>query len=451
MGLWSKGLFLMGIFVCIISASAFGGEKVVTEIDRTKETFIKVDQDGEIWSAYYDPTNGLHIRNTGNEKDLLVNGGGQGVSRGLAFNTMKGHLLTAWREKAGAKKLFFRASHDGGKTLSEPVLLDEGSTQPLAAIEMGSNAKGDVVVEWLGETKIDKDKYHLYAACSGDFGSTFSKPTNLTLGYNQSIYPSLLVDDRGTYVFSYSARGGNRYMLFRRSSDGCKTWSDPLEIKQIGVVTLFVLPVKVANRLHVFWFNNYESGPVIGPVIEGAYSDDDGLTWKTTVLESTRGLDTALVRVAHDSKGHIYMAVAGVKTAGEKESVYLLRSEDNGATWGEMVPVRHYSPKNTKAEHLLLRAEDDGTVVAVWKDFRNIRSNIYMQYSKDYGKTWQDKDIAIEEPGRFNTGFFPYTDEIVKVKNKYYLLAHRFSGDILSDKANLLLLDFTIDGGGQEK
>ncbi len=163
------------------------------------------------------------------------------------------------------------------------------------------------------------------------------------------------------------------------------------------------------------------------------------------------GLDTALVRVAHDSKGHIYMAVAGVKTAGEKESVYLLRSEDNGATWGEMVPVRHYSPKNTKAEHLLLRAEDDGTVVAVWKDFRNIRSNIYMQYSKDYGKTWQDKDIAIEEPGRFNTGFFPYTDEIVKVKNKYYLLAHRFSGDILSDKANLLLLDFTIDGGGQEK
>jgi hypothetical protein len=302
------------------------------------------------------------------------------------------------------------------------------------------------VVEWLGEAKAGKDKYHLHAACSDDFGKTFSKPINLTLGYSDSLYPALLVDDKGTYVFSYSTREMKRYMLFRKTLDGCKTWSDPLLIKEIGVVTLFIKPVKVGNRLHVFWFNSYDGIPVT----EGAYSDDDGLTWKTTVLESTKGFDTGIVSVAYDSKGHIYIALSGIKTPGEKQAVFLVRSEDNGATWSDMIPIRQNTSKSTKAYQIIVRAEDDGTVIAVWIDQRNIRSNIYMQYSKDFGKTWQEKDIALEEPGRFNTAFFPYTVEVIKVKDKYYLLAHRFRADDLS-QADMLLLDFTIDGGVKKK
>lgn len=447
MGLCSKGILFTAVFMSIFSGFAFGGEKLISEIIRGKQNFIKVDQDGEIWSAYYDPTHTIHILNAQSGIDLLVNAEGEKSPSGLAFDVLKGHLFVAWRDKTEGKKLFFRASHDNGKTLSEPVLLDDGRNEPLPRIKMGSNTKGNVVVQWYGEKNIDGDKYHLNAACSDDFGNTFSKPQNLTLGYNFSIYPALLVDDKGTYVFSYSMHGNKRYMLFRRSSDGCKTWSDLKEIKEIGVVTLFVEPVRVGNRLHVFWFNKY---PDSGYVIEGAYSDDDGLTWKTTFLESTRGFDTGLLRVASDSKGHIYIALHAKKGA-DKQSVYLVRSEDNGATWSELVPLRHYSSKDTKAEHLIVRAEDDGTVVAVWLDYRNIRSNIYMQYSRDYGKTWQEKDFPLEEPGRFNTVYFPYTNEIVKVKDKYYLLAERFKSDALGENADLILLDFTIDGGGRKK
>ncbi len=335
-----------------------------------------------------------------------------------------------------------------GKPFPSLFSLMTGTTAPLPRIEIGANTKGDIVAEWLGETKISGSRYHLYAACSSDFGKTFSKPQNLTLGYDHSIYPALLVDDKGTYAFSYSysISKNERYIVFRKSSDGCKTWSNPLEIKKIGVVTLFVEPLRVGNRLHVFWFNAYEGVPVV----EGAYSDDDGSTWKTTVLESTRGFDTGLLRVAHDSKGHIYISLWG-KKGSDHESVYIVRSEDNGATWSEMVPVRHYSSKDTKAENLMIRAEDDGTVIAVWQDYRNIRCNIYMQYSRDYGKTWQEKDIPLEEPGKFNTGFFQYTDDIVKVKDKYYLLAHRFRSDALGRNADLLLIDFSLERGGHQK
>jgi hypothetical protein len=447
MGFWKRGIPFACVLVCIFSGVVSGGEKFIAEVDRTKHAFIKVGQDNEIWTAYYDPMNSVNIRSLKAEKDLSVNTGEDKVRSGLAFGIMKEHLFTVWREKAEGKKLFFRASHDGGKTFADTILLDDRKTEALPRIKIGSNTKGTVVVEWLGEKKIDSDQYHLYAACSDDFGKTFSKPQNLTLGYNDSYYPALHVDDKGIYVFSYSSVGTKRYMVFRRSVDGCKTWSDPMEIKEIGVVTLFVEPVRVGNRLHVFWFNNYDNA---GYVIEDAYSDDDGLTWKTTALESTRKFDTGLLRVAYDSKGHIYVALHGIKGA-DKQSVYMVKSEDNGATWGEMIPIRHYPSKNTKAEFLILKAEDDGTVVAVWVDFRNIRSNIYMQYSKDYGKTWQEKDIPLEEPGKANTSYYPYTNEIVNVNGKYYLLAHRYKSDDLGKTADLLLLDFTIDKGGKDK
>jgi hypothetical protein len=447
MGFWKKGILLGWVIACLLSVSAFGGEKLISEVSVGTQTYISADQEGQIWAVYFDPRDGIHIRNAESGKDLLVSSGGEKSHSGLAFNAIKGHFFAAWREKAGGKKLFFRASHDDGKTLSETVLLDDGKTQALPRIEIGSNTKGNVAVEWLGETSIDGDKYHLYAACSNDFGKTFSKPENLTLGYDHSIYPAILVDDGGIYAFSYSysTSRNERYIVFRKSVDGCKTWSAPLEIKKIGVVTLFVEPVRVGKRLHVIWFNSYEGVPVV----EDAYSDDDGSTWKTTVLEHTRGFDTGLVRVAHDSRGDIYVALYGKKDT-EKETVYFVRSEDNGATWSDMIPLRHYSSKDTKANNLIMKAEDDGTVIAVWRDYRNIRSNIYMQYSRDYGKTWQEKDVPLDEPGKVNTGFFQYTDDIVKVKDKYYLLAHRFRTDALT-KADLILIDFSLEKGGHGK
>jgi hypothetical protein len=446
MKLWGKGILLAGVFVFVLVGYAFGGEKLISEVYAGRQAFLKVGQDGEIWLGYYDPKNGIHIHNADTGKDFLLNDGKQNVSSGLAFDVVNGNLLASWREKPGEKELYFRASHDNGKTLSDPVLLDDGKTKPLARIQMGADSKGNVGIEWYGETRIGHDKDHIYAACSNDFGKTFSKPENLTLGYGHSIYPAFLVDDKGAYAFSYSEREGKKYMVFRKSSDGCKTWTKPLDIKEIGIVSLFVVPVRVGNRLHVFWHNFYNNVPVV----EGAYSDDDGATWKTTVLESTRGLDTGLMKVVGDSKGHIYISLHGVKAKKEKEMVYLVRSEDNGATWGKMIPMRHCPSNETKAEMLIIRAEDDGTVVAVWRDYRNIRSNIYMQYSKDYGKTWQKNDIPLEEPGRFNTMFYPYTAEIVKLKDRYYFLVDRFRDDAF-DRADLILLDFTLEQGGQKK
>jgi len=48
-------------------------EKFIAEVDTGKQAFIKVDQDNEIWIAYYDPMNSIYVRNIKEEKALPVN------------------------------------------------------------------------------------------------------------------------------------------------------------------------------------------------------------------------------------------------------------------------------------------------------------------------------------------------------------------------------------------
>jgi hypothetical protein len=437
----SLSLLLLLFFASSIQA----GEKVLDEepFNRFNKSYILPDDRGEIWIAYYDLNNGIHVSNLSKGIDFIVNEGREPLARGLAFDIQGDNVFVAWREKAEGKRLYFRAIYDGGKTMSEPVLLDVQS-EPLTRIKIGSNAKGDVFVLWYGERFTDGSRYHYYIVSSNDSGRTFSEAKNLTIGYEHSIYPTLLVDEDNAYIFSYSRKEGKYYMIFRKTTDGGRTWSEPVEIKEIGVVTLHIIPIKVGERLHVFWYNSYDGVYII----EGAYSDDGGKTWKTTAFEDTRGLGTEILKVAHDSKGHIYLAMSYRMLEEEiKSRVVMIRSEDNGTTWEKMIFLRHYPFENTKATHPAILATDE-EVVVVWVDHRNIRSNLYMQYSKDYGRTWQEKDIPLEEPGRFNTAHYSFTDSLAKVGDYYYVLAYRFKYDLTLKEADLLLLDFKLNGRG---
>lgn len=441
---------LVSILICSLFfyLPAFAGEKVLSENAKGNiASEITVDGKGNVWTAAYDTGGGLHIRNVSQGTDILMREGIEQASRGYGFAVQGEHIFAVWREKLGGsrKKLYIRASHDGGKTLSEPVLIDDGTTEALARLRIGTNSMGDVYVVWLSEKRTETSDYSIYAASSNDFGKTFSKPKNLTSGYTHSIYPTLLTDEENAYTFSYSQKNKKQYMIFSKTTDRGNTWSEPVEIKEIGVVTFFIEPIKVGNRLHVFWFNSYGDQGI--PIIEGAYSDDGGKTWKCTVFEDTKGLDVGSLKVAYDPAGHIYLAFAGKWDDGQKSRVYLLVSEDNGATWGKTVPVRHYPYDATTAMNPVVAAGEGAEVVVVWEDYRNIRTNLYMQYSKDGGRTWQQNDIPLEDPGKFNTGLWQHSNSIARFKDRFYVLSARAKNDLLF-RETLLLTDFTLKDRG---
>jgi hypothetical protein len=428
----------------------WAGERTLTPeaFDRFGGTHIRIDDKGNIWTAFYDLKGDIHIRNASGGEDLVINEEMVRAPGGIGFDVQGDNAYVVWREKIGGKKLWFRASCDGGKTLGNPILLDDQNA-PLTSIVVRSNAKGDIFILYLGEAIVGDSKYNLYFTASHDFGKTFLKPQNLTLGYENSIYPVLFADGDGVYMFSDSGKKEKRFMIFRRSTDGGRTWSKPFEImKETAGAVVYIEPFRSGKRLHVLWLT------AVGDehVVAAAFSDDDGQTWKSRYLEDTKGMDIGEMSVANDPEGHLYLVFCEKSDIlpKEKMKVFVMRSEDNGKTWEKPLTLRHYPFENTRAVNPHIIAAEKGVVVAVWVDYRNIRSNLYMQFSKDYGKTWQEKDIPLEEPGRFNTAHYPLTKTLARVGDTYYELAYRFKNDLITTEGNadLLLMDFKLEKGG---
>jgi len=87
-----------------------------------------------------------------------------------------------------------------------------------------------------------------------------------------------------------------------------------------------------------------------------------------------------------------------------------------------------------------MHMKDDGTIFVAWQDHRYIRGNISINYSKDAGKTWLEKDIIIETlPGK-NNDHFPY---VVHGGKTYYILWSRFSDDSMKGR-NLFMEEYRL-------
>jgi len=79
----------------------------------------------------------------------------------------------------------------------------------------------------------------------------------------------------------------------------------------------------------------------------------------------------------------------------------------------------------------VMKVRDDGVIVVAWQDHRNIRGNIRLTYSKDYGKTWLARDVNVEDAeGKLNS-FLP---SLANSGNTYYVLWIRYTDDTMEQR-----------------
>ncbi|MEJ5300512.1 MAG: sialidase family protein [Thermodesulforhabdaceae bacterium] len=426
------------------------------KLDLQKPRYISISPDENIWIHFTTAENAIIAKSLkSKDKDFVINDSGKPNASGSIWAFQKDYIYFVWREKSDDKSLVFRSLNLKDLSLSSPIVVDKDS-QPLTRIKLGATEKGLVKIVWYGEKADSKGRrYSIYSADSKDFGKSFTKTLDLTPQSRASLYPSLLVDEKGnSYMFTEVVNENGREMIFRK--DTGKGWEEPVSLGKVGVVSLYIRPLKVGNRIMVFWFNSYEGTPVT----EMAYSDDEGKTWERKALEVTRGLDLTGMQAVSGGEGQsVYLAISGVdiKVAEKdkdkkeeqedvkkrKDTVYLLYSHDGGKTFSNLIHLRHYPYSHTRANLPNIAARGKDLVVA-WTDYRNIRSNIYMNYSKDGGITWQKEDIPLEEPGKFNTVLHWDVNNLVSLKDKYYLLCHRFKDDSM-DVAYPVIIEFKID------
>jgi Neuraminidase (sialidase) len=147
--------------------------------------------------------------------------------------------------------------------------------------------------------------------------------------------------------------------------------------------------------------------------------------------------------VASNSKGDIALVTSWKKLGGSttvKPNVYFYRSGDNGLTWSGPQRLNRNQCDNTSSYFPDMHMKDDGTIFVAWQDHRYIRGNISINYSKDAGKTWLEKDIIIETlPGK-NNDHFPY---VVHGGETYYILWSRFSDDSMKGR-NLFMEEYRL-------
>ena len=404
--------------------------------------YIMPFEDKNLWLLFMNSKDEIVIREVNSKAKLVLNVGEKGKPSELVWcrGADSSELKISWRAKAEGKILLFNTIDLKTNKIDTPITVDK-TTEPLPRIKLGC-VKNIVNLVWYGERSDNKGrKYSIYASRSFDGGRTFSEPFEVTPQTRASIYPTLITDEKGNaYVFTEVVNENGREMVFRKTTE--KGWEEPISIGKIGTVSIYIRPLKVGNRLMVFWFNSYEGVPVT----EMAYSDDGGKTWQRQVFETTRYFDlTGMQAVAGDNQ-NVYLVLSAVdKSKSEddprklKDQLLFYYSNDGGKSFSGPINIRHDAFGSYTRAHLPNIVARGKTVVVVWNDYRNIRANLYMNYSTDGGVTWQDKDIPLEEPGKFNTVLHWDVNNLIEQQGTYYVLAHRFKTDAMNEAYPVLI------------
>ena len=146
--------------------------------------------------------------------------------------------LTWWDNKTGNNEVFFARSTDNGKTFDTPINLS--NAKGASADSQIATAQNNLYVTWWdNKTGV----WEVFSRASTDGGKTFADAIMLkSVGTSplkkldgptpETIFLDTLVVASGNneYVLWWDNKTGNSEVLFTRSTDGGKTFTDPINI-----------------------------------------------------------------------------------------------------------------------------------------------------------------------------------------------------------------------------
>lgn len=424
-----------GVIGAATAADPFGMERarMLAPLAHTGELPVPVKTASGAYIAYYtldDSNNQLRVKDLGNDepgKLVYQLPPGPNKSSGIEFAAEGDHRYLQWRPKFATRKDLYFARQDGaGGEFSEPQLLNRDHNA-LNTMLLRAGPNGLVVSAWQDERR--GQPRDIYLNISHDGGKTFL-PEDIWISrdYDNASTPALLVEGREIHAFfvgkkalikkpavaskekdAKKTRKGRKpeesefYVVHRRSLDGGKTW-DERRIAQTAPSTAadLLTPVRMSGsgRLWLYYREGYEG-------LKAVYSDDNGNNWRSSTLPPPAAgeyIMTLSVAATRDTL-HLAYTSSFLDNSTIKPDVFILQGRDRGNRWDAPRRLSTEPHRLTQSLRPQVTADDSGRVVAVWTDFRNIRSNVYLNYSTDFGATWLAKDMSIEGPGRYNSDF----------------------------------------------
>ncbi len=210
--------------------------------------------------------------------------------------------------------------------------------------EMSIAVAGDTIILGANDFRGSTSVSGVFRSVDG--GNTFTDGGQLPIGSGQNVFgdPVLAVwtpPAGGPSVFYYASIFRNslarQTLCVHRSTDGGATWQGPFEVSVANVSGRsadkeWITVDKETGRLFCSWTDFPTSGTNSMRV---TYSDDQGVTWSPYATYGSNGQGSCVA--ADPNSGDVYV----VWYSSGKTNV--VRSPDNGATWGAAVIADTYT------------------------------------------------------------------------------------------------------------
>ncbi len=206
----------------------------------------------------------------------------------------------------------------------------------------------------------------------------------------------------------YSYLGRNDTRIFTRSTDGGRTWLDPISIPQTpyfgtldigpeGEVYSFGTDLTTGSTFYVNRSSN-ATNPAATPFFDLTVNVDLGgpLVFGDPVVNPVGLLGQAWIAVDRSSgptRGNVYVLCSVKDQPAEIANVIFRRSTDRGQTWGPPVRINDDPSGQGKCHWFgTLSVAPNGRIDVCWNDTRhssdNTFSELYYSWSDDGGMTW---------------------------------------------------------------
>ncbi len=203
---------------------------------------------------------------------------------------------------------------------------------------------------------------------------------------------TVLLEDGKTILCVYPKGHGKGAIVYKRSRDGGRTWSERLPTPTSWATSLEtptihrVIDRKGVKRLIVFSGHH---------PIRMAVSADDGAAWSELEKIGDYGGIVAMASVERLKNGD-YLALfhddgrfirgSCRKSVPQTRRVYQVLSRDGGLTWSAPVEIAHH-PQAFLCEPGLIRSPDGKQLAALLRDSSR-KFNSFVIFSNDEARTW---------------------------------------------------------------
>lgn len=317
-----------------------------------------------------------------------------------------GHVYVAWKDSSnGNPDIYLNHSSDHGATW-QPTDIRLDTDPPGAARsrhpEVSNDQDGHVSVIWWDDRN---GEYDIYLNYSWDYGATW-QASDIRLdtdppGTAESRQARISSDNSGhVYVSWIDNRNGKYDIYFNYSSDYGATWQSTdrrLDTDPLGAADSKHPEIRSDRNGHVFvaWID-FRNGK--GDIYLNS-SSDYGATWRATDIRLDTGppgvTDSREPEISIEEEGSVYVAWSEFQDGGS--DIYFNYSLDYGETWQPENMRLNTNPLATSySVKQEISSDENGRVYVTWNDDRNGEADIYFNYSSDYGATWQTSDLRLD-------------------------------------------------------